>query len=145
MAAVVLLINHNKLGLSVAKTRRSLSGQGGKARQNCRRASLRGTINQTTTGTRRRRPAVRVESVKALTYIIDGLCVVILVDAVMSWFMPGAEQFPRSITALITGPLYAPVHAVLDPGIARGLDLAPLIYLVGLQAINGWIGKRRVR
>ena len=90
------------------------------------------------------RSAARVEAVRALTYITNGLCVVILVDAVLSWFMPGAEQFPRSITALITGPLYAPVHAVLGPGTTGRLDLAPLIYLVGLQAINGWIRKRRV-
>ena len=81
---------------------------------------------------------------KALSYIINGLCVVILTDAVLTWFIPTAEQFPRNITALITGPLYAPIHSVLSPGTTGRLDLAPLICLVGLQAINRSIRKRTV-
>jgi uncharacterized protein YggT (Ycf19 family) len=81
--------------------------------------------------------------VKTLIYIINGLCVIILADAVLSWFIPGTEQFPRSITALITGPLYAPIHAVLGPGTTGGFDLAPLIYLVVLQAINRSLMRKR--
>lgn len=80
---------------------------------------------------------------KALIYIINGLCVIILVDAVLSWFMPGTEQFPRSITALVTGPLYAPVHALLGPGTTGRFDLAPLVYLVVLQAINRSLMRKR--
>ncbi len=79
---------------------------------------------------------------KALIYIINGLCVVILLDAVLSWFMPGTAEFPRSLTALVTGPLYAPFYAVLPPGTTGRVDLAPLIYLVGLQAVNRSLSRR---
>jgi uncharacterized protein YggT (Ycf19 family) len=46
---------------------------------------------------------------------------------------------------MVTGPLYAPIHAVLNPKMTANIDLAPLILLVALQAIDRAIKKRSRR
>ena len=79
---------------------------------------------------------------RILSLVINALCLVILADAVLSWVFPAPDAFPRSITSLITGPLYAPIHAVLDPKTTANIDLAPLILLVALQAIDRATKKR---
>jgi uncharacterized protein YggT (Ycf19 family) len=83
-----------------------------------------------------------LEIMRILSFVINALCLVILADAVLSWVFPATDVFPRSITTLITGPLYAPIHAVLNPKTTGNIDLAPLILLVGLQAVDRAIKKR---
>ncbi len=78
---------------------------------------------------------------RTVSTIINGLCLLILADAVMSWFMP-ETQFPRSLTVQVTGPLYAPIRSVLTPEVTGRIDFAPLIWLVGLQAFDRWLRKR---
>ena len=82
------------------------------------------------------------ETMRILSFVINALCLVILADAVLSWVIPATDAFPRNITSLITGPLYAPIHAVLNPKMTGNIDLAPLVLLVALQAIDRAIKKR---
>ena len=79
---------------------------------------------------------------RILSLVINAICLVILADAVLSWGIPATDAFPRSITSLITGPLYAPIHAVLSPKMTGNIDLAPLIVLIALQAIDRAVKKR---
>jgi YggT family protein len=61
---------------------------------------------------------------------------VIIVDAILSWVQaPGA--FPRSLTSQLTAPLYAPIRGVL--GSAGGIDFSPLILLVLINMLSGFL------
>ena len=65
-----------------------------------------------------------------LSIIINALQLLIIVDVVLSWVKPDPSEFPRNLTTQVTDPLYAPIHAVLNPRVTGGFDLAPLIVLV---------------
>jgi uncharacterized protein YggT (Ycf19 family) len=73
-------------------------------------------------------------ALKVLTYVI-------IADAVFSWVFPSRERLPRSITARITDPLYAPIHRVLDPRKTGGIDLAPLVVLGLIQLISSVLAR----
>ncbi|MBN1653226.1 MAG: YggT family protein [Deltaproteobacteria bacterium] len=79
---------------------------------------------------------------RILSILINALCLVILADAVLSWVIPATDAFPRNISSMITTPLYAPIHAVFSPKLTGNIDLAPLILLIALQAIDRAIKKR---
>lgn len=74
-----------------------------------------------------------------LLLIIQGLRLLILADVILSWVMRDPDQFPRSFTRRITEPLYAPIHAILDPQKTGGFDLAPLIVLLLLSALSRFL------
>ncbi|HEX2677153.1 MAG TPA: YggT family protein [Polyangiales bacterium] len=61
--------------------------------------------------------------------ILTVLQIIIVADALLSWFMP-PEQFPRSLTTRITVPLYAPIRAVLNPQVTGGFDFSPILVLL---------------
>ena len=82
---------------------------------------------------------------RILSILINGLCLVILADAVLSWVMPATDELPRSLTSLITGPLYTPIHAILNPAVTGNIDLAPLVWLIALQWLDRAIIKRSRR
>lgn len=67
--------------------------------------------------------------------ILKGIRLIVLLDIIFSWVIRDPEQFPRSLTRQITAPLYAPIHAILDPRKTGGFDLAPLIILLLLGLI----------
>ncbi len=71
-----------------------------------------------------------------LLLIIQGLKFIIVVDVILSWVTRDPEMFPLSFTRRITGPLYAPIRAVLDPRKTGGVDLSPLIVLILLSALS---------
>jgi uncharacterized protein YggT (Ycf19 family) len=71
-----------------------------------------------------------------LLRVLDVLKWLVIIDAVLSWFVP-ADRFPRALTQLVLGPVYAPIHRVLG-GRTGSIDLAPLLLLAvvfGLQLI----------
>ncbi len=74
-----------------------------------------------------------------LVLIIQGIRFIVLADVILSWVMRDPDQFPRSLTRQITGPLYAPIHAILDPRKTGGIDLSPLIVLLLLSALQHWL------
>jgi YggT family protein len=67
---------------------------------------------------------------------LSVLNLLIIVDALLSWVMPDKTQFPRSLTARLTDPLYAPVRAILSPEKTGGLDLSPLVLILLIQALQ---------
>lgn len=67
---------------------------------------------------------------------LDVVMFVVIVDAIGSWFQPDATRFPRSITGALVGPLYAPIHKIIDPGKTGGLDFSPLIVILLLQGLR---------
>lgn len=75
-----------------------------------------------------------------LHLVITGVTWLIIIDAISSWVV-GPDQFPRNLTGTLTEPLYRPVRAVLDPGKMGGLDLSPLIWIVGLQVLESFIAR----
>lgn len=66
--------------------------------------------------------------------ILRFYSVAILAYAVLSWVMPGSHSPATRLLAALCEPLLGPVRRVL-PSVA-GLDLAPLIVLIGLQALQ---------
>jgi YggT family protein len=66
--------------------------------------------------------------------ILRFYSVAILAYAVLSWVMPGSRSPATRLLAALCEPLLGPVRRVL-PSVA-GLDLAPLIVLIGLQALQ---------
>lgn len=59
---------------------------------------------------------------------------VILIDAISSWVV-GPDRFPRNLTSSLTEPLYRPLRSVLDPQKMGGLDLSPMVLILGLQLL----------
>lgn len=68
--------------------------------------------------------------------LIQGITILVFVDAIASWLV-GPDQFPRSITGLITEPLYRPIRAILRPEKMGGFDLSPLVVIFALQGLQG--------
>jgi YggT family protein len=64
---------------------------------------------------------------------------VVIVDAVLSW-VQGPEEMPRRLMRQLTEPLYAPIHAIVDPQKTGGLDLSPIILIIGLQILIRVLG-----
>jgi YggT family protein len=60
----------------------------------------------------------------------------VILDAVLSWIIPDPSRFPRNITDRITRPVYTPIRRILRPEKTGGLDLSPLIVIVGIQMIE---------
>jgi len=61
---------------------------------------------------------------------------VVIADVILSWVQPNANAQPRAFTRMLTEPIYAPIHKVLDPRKTGGLDLSPIIVIFGLQFLR---------
>lgn len=70
-----------------------------------------------------------------IAFVLQGLAVLVFVDAISSWFIPNPQSFPRSVTAPLTEPLYTPIRAILRPDLTGGLDFSPLILIFALQGL----------
>ncbi len=64
------------------------------------------------------------------------LSFIILADVIFSWVAPNPNAMPRSLTRRICEPLYAPLHQVLDPRKTGNIDLAPLVWILLLNAVS---------
>lgn len=69
-------------------------------------------------------------------FVLKALSFVVLADALLSWVVRDAESFPRNLTTAISEPLCRPIRRIFDPGKMGGLDLSPLIVIVGLNALS---------
>lgn len=76
-----------------------------------------------------------------LLLVLKGITWIVIFDAISSWFVRSPDRFPRNITTLITGPLYAPIRAVLKPERTGGIDFSPLILIVALNGIGQLISR----
>lgn len=87
-------------------------------------------------GIARRDPAfVRVIAMGFISFLCEAIAMIVFVDVISSWFVKNPNGFPRSITGPITAPLYAPVRAILKPEALGGIDVSPIVVIVGLQAL----------
>jgi YggT family protein len=66
--------------------------------------------------------------------VLQFYTVAVLVYALLSWIAPGAYSPASRLLAAICEPLLTPVRRVLPP--MGGLDLSPLLVLIGLQALQ---------
>ncbi len=71
-----------------------------------------------------------------LMLILQGIRLIVFADVILSWVMRDPTRFPRDVVGRITAPLYAPIHAVLDPRKTGGFDLAPVIILVLISLVT---------
>jgi YggT family protein len=67
--------------------------------------------------------------------ILLVLTLLIFADVLLSWTMP-PDRFPRTLTAQVTEPLYAPIRALLKPERMGGLDLSPMVLLFLIYAMQ---------
>lgn len=71
--------------------------------------------------------------------ILVTLQIIIFVDVILSWVRTDPYAFPRNFTRQITEPLYTPIRAILDPQKMGGLDLSPMIIIILLNSLSGWL------
>ena len=75
-----------------------------------------------------------------INFLFEILSILILVDVLGSWILASRTQLPDvvyTILALvhrITSPIMEPIRRVIPP--LGGLDMSPIIALVGLQVIQ---------
>jgi YggT family protein len=75
-----------------------------------------------------------------INFLFKILSILILVDVLGSWVLAARVQLPDVIYTIlalihrITSPLMEPIRRVIPP--LGGLDLSPIIVLVGLQVIQ---------
>jgi uncharacterized protein YggT (Ycf19 family) len=72
--------------------------------------------------------------VPILLRLIDLVWLVVVADAVFSWFL-GPDDFPRSLTKPLLDPVYTPVRRLLQP-MTGSIDLAPLVALAVLFVLR---------
>jgi YggT family protein len=73
--------------------------------------------------------------------LLQALEWVVIADALLSWFVPNKESFPRSITSQIADPLCAPFRALVGPERLGGLDLSPIAVILTLQVMHNMIAR----
>jgi len=72
-----------------------------------------------------------------LARVIDLYSLIVLVRVVLSW-VPLDPRNPFSmIVRSLTDPALAPIRQVLPP--MGGLDLSPMVLLIGLQVLTGFL------
>ena len=78
-----------------------------------------------------------------LIHVLTAMKLLIIADAVFSWFMP-PEQPPRSWTLPLLDPIYTPLRRLLAP-LLEPIDLSPLILLALLQLLQLALARRSRR
>ena len=71
-----------------------------------------------------------------LVALIDLVIYLIVIDAILSWFM-SERAFPKSLTSAMVNPLYKPLRKVI--GNAGGLDFSPIILIVLLSVLQSFL------
>ena len=72
-----------------------------------------------------------------LARLIDLYSLVVLVAVILSWVPLDRRNPLVTVTHALTDPVLAPIRNVLPP--MGGLDLSPMVLLVGLQLLKGLI------
>lgn len=70
-----------------------------------------------------------------LARIIDLYSLVVLVAVILSWIQLDRRNPLVTITHALTEPALAPIRKVLP--VMGGLDLSPMVLLIGLQVLKG--------
>ena len=68
-------------------------------------------------------------------FVLHALAILVFVDAISTWFVQDSNAFPRNLTSPITEPLYAPIRAILRPESMGGIDISPMVLILGLNAL----------
>ena len=79
--------------------------------------------------------------VELFLWLLQALEYIVIGDALLSWFVPNKESFPRSITSQIADPLCAPFRALVGPERLGGLDLSPIAVILTLQVMHNMIAR----
>jgi len=69
-----------------------------------------------------------------LNFAIDALCVLLIVSALLSWVAPNSRHPVIVFLNKVTEPMLVPIRKVVPP--VGGLDLAPLLLLLGLRLLQ---------
>jgi YggT family protein len=72
-----------------------------------------------------------------LASLIDLYSLVVLVAVILSWVPLDRRNPLVTVTHALTDPVLAPIRNVLPP--MGGLDLSPMVLLIGLQLLKGLI------
>lgn len=83
------------------------------------------------------------EDMEFVLLLLKVVMYVIIADAILSWIQP-PNKFPRSLTARMTEPIYAPIRKIIDPQKMGGFDLAPLLLVVVIQVISSLLARSAV-
>jgi YggT family protein len=71
---------------------------------------------------------------RLMATLIDLYSLVILVAVIMSWFPVNRRSLLWTTVRGLTEPVLAPIRRVLPP--MGGLDLSPMVLLIGLQFLR---------
>ena len=75
-----------------------------------------------------------------INFLFEILSILILVDVLGSWILASRTKLPDMVYTIlavvhrITSPIMEPIRRVIPP--LGGLDMSPIIALVGLQVIQ---------
>lgn len=75
-----------------------------------------------------------VSLVDMLTLIISLYLIAIIIQAIASWISPGSYNPALALLYTLTEPLLRPARSLLPP--ISGLDLSPILVLLGLQVVK---------
>jgi YggT family protein len=70
-----------------------------------------------------------------LARLIDLYSLIVLVAVILSWIRLDRRHPLAAIVYGLTEPVLAPIRQVLPP--MGGLDLSPMVLLIGLQILKG--------
>jgi YggT family protein len=70
-----------------------------------------------------------------LANLIDLYSVVVIVAVILSWIRLDRRNPLAVIVSTLTEPILDPIRRVLPP--MGGLDLSPMVLLIGLQILKG--------
>lgn len=71
-----------------------------------------------------------------LAQLLDVVIYLIIIDAVLSWFM-APDAFPKSLTTTMLEPLYKPIRSLVSFG--GGIDFSPIVLIVLLNVIQAFV------
>lgn len=75
---------------------------------------------------------LQIERVRLLAFLIEAYSLVVLVSVIGSWV--GSSNALFELADRLTKPVLDPIRRVLPP--VGGLDLSPMVLLVGLQLVS---------
>ncbi len=69
---------------------------------------------------------------------LNGIIWLVIGDAILSW-VQSPNQMPRKLTGQITDLMYKPIHSVISPKMTGGIDLSPILVIVVIQILIGFL------
>lgn len=77
----------------------------------------------------------------SLHLAINALVILIIVDAVLSWAPRFRYRWRDAVRILeaITDPILSPARRLLPPNATGGLDISPVITIIGLQVLDRFL------